>query len=373
MIERSRSTASRPAEVEAACRRFDIPGEFVEVEPYVVGHINDTFKLTYAETGRQRHYILQRINRRIFREPEAQMANIERVLTHLGTKEKDPRRVGRLVRAKDGKAFWFDREGTGEYWRAYDFIEGSMSLDIVETPEQAHEAARVFGRFQSLLADLPGPRLSETILGFHDTPARLEAFEGAVSSDSHGRVREVGPEIEWARGQRAAAGVLMSLQKSGDIPERIVHNDTKVNNVLFDKKTGEGLCVVDLDTVMPGLSLYDFGDLVRSASISVREDSSDVSQVAVRLPIFEALVRGYLESAGELLNAAEREHLAFSGRLIAFELGLRFLTDYLTGDAYFRTARPGQNLDRCRLQFQLAKSLTASEGEMKAIVSRLSA
>ena len=237
-----------------------------------------------------------------------------------------------------------------------------------QTPAQAEQAGRAFGEFQSLLADLPAPRLHETIPDFHNTPLRYAALERAIAADACGRVAAAQPEIEFVGRRRALAPALLDLHRAGEIPERIVHNDAKITNVLLDAATGAGLCVVDLDTVMPGLSLYDFGDMVRTMTSPTAEDETDLSQVEVQLPLFEALARGYLAAAGCFLNAAERAQLVTAGKLITLEQGVRFLTDFLSGDTYYKTQRPDQNLDRCRTQLKLVASLERHEVALTRLV-----
>jgi hypothetical protein len=231
-------------------------------------------------------------------------------------------------------------------------------------------AARAFGDFQKILADLPSPRLHETIPNFHNTPWRLERLEAAVAAEVHGRAALCRSEIDYALSQRAGAHRLTELQAAGRIPERITHNDTKLNNVMLDEATGEDVCVIDLDTVMPGLTLYDFGDMVRTATMPVKEDEPDLSKVIMQWPMFEALAQGYLASAGAFLNRDERANLAFSGWLMTFEVGVRFLTDHLAGDTYFRISRPGQNLDRCRAQFALARDIERNLEAMERLIAQ---
>ena len=249
--------------------------------------------------------------------------------------------------------------------------EGASKRYRLTAPWQAAEAARAFGEFQRLLLDLPGARLRETIPGFHDTRRRFEDFRRAITNDSRRRAAEARSEIAFALTREALAGVLLDLHARGEIPERITHNDTKLNNVMLDDATHEAVCVIDLDTVMPGLALYDFGDMVRSATNAAAEDERDLAKVAMRMPIYEALVSGYLAAAGGFLNAAERAHLAFAGKLVTFEIGLRFLTDFLEGDVYFKTHRPGHNLDRARNQFALVRSIEAQESAMQAAAERI--
>ncbi|HVU23072.1 MAG TPA: phosphotransferase, partial [Opitutus sp.] len=253
------------------------------------------------------------------------------------------------------------------------FVERTRGYDVVERPEQAFAAAKAFGEFQRMLVDLPGARLHETIPDFHHTRKRFENFRVAAQADPQGRAAGARAEIDFVFSREAVADVLLRLQARGEIPERVAHNDTKLNNVLLDETTNEGICVIDLDTVMPGLALHDFGEMVRTGTNSAPEDEPDPAKIAMRMPIFEALVRGYLASAGAFLNAAERAHLAFSGRLMTFENGLRFLTDHLAGDTYYKIKRPGHNLDRARNQFALLRRLEAEAAAMQALVDQLCA
>jgi Ser/Thr protein kinase RdoA (MazF antagonist) len=250
----------------------------------------------------------------------------------------------------------------------YVFIEEARTYDRIESAEQAREAAKAFGRFQGMLADLPGPGLTETIPDFHHTRARFDAFVRALDSDSENRAKDIRPEIEFAMAREPMVDVLLDRIASGELTERITHNDTKLNNVMIDDKTGEGICVIDLDTVMPGLVLYDFGDMVRTSTSPALEDEKDLSRVVMQMHMFEALTRGYLETAGSFLTPLEIELLPFSGKLITLEIGLRFLTDYLSGDIYFKTHRDGHNLDRCRTQFKLVQSIEEQEDLMARFV-----
>jgi hypothetical protein len=360
--------------LERIFRAFDINGDFISAEPYGTGHINDTYALTVDQAGQRVRYIFQRLNTNIFKDPRSLMGNVQRVTEHILGKllaagaHDVSRRVLTLVPTRDGGCY-LDDPDLG-FWRAYLFIERARTFDLLETERQAYQAARSFGTFQGLLADYGGPRLSETIPFFHHTRHRFETFQQAVASDPVGRAAEVEQDIAFAFGREALVDCLLDLQAAGEIPERITHNDTKLNNVMLDDVTGEGVCVLDLDTVMPGLSLYDFGDLVRSGCNPVAEDEQDVSKVVARGDIFEALAAGYLEGTGGALLPVEREHLAVAGQLLTFECGLRFLTDHLQGDTYFRIHRPGQNLDRCRTQFALVASL---ETQANAFMNRIRA
>lgn len=370
----STSSPRSPADLAAAASAFVLHGRFSAGAPYGSGHINDTFAITMDQAGRPVRYILQSINERIFKDVPALMENIARVTAHMArasatAEAGDSRRTLTLVPTRDGAAW--HRAADGRCWRCYLFIENARTYDLVENPRQAWEAAHAFGAFQRALVDLPGARLHETIPHFHDTPRRFADFQRALADDAHGRAREVRPEIEFALTREPLTGVLLDLLARGEIPERITHNDTKINNVMFNDADARGLCVIDLDTVMPGLALYDFGDMVRSATNAAAEDEREVGKVAMRMEIFEALINGYAASAGAFLNPAERAHLAVSGKLITFEIGLRFLTDFLEGDIYYKTKRPGHNLDRCRTQFALVRSIEQQESAMQALADRV--
>jgi len=271
-----------------------------------------------------------------------------------------------VVKTRDAKTCY--RDDQGNWWRMYLFVEGASTFDKVESVRQAFEAARAYARFQLMLADLPAPRLHETIPNFHNTPMRLAALLEAVQRDPCNRAREVKAELEFVERRIGMCGRLLDRHAKGEIPERITHNDTKLNNVMLDEKTWEGVCVVDLDTVMPGLALYDFGDMVRSATASAAEDEQDLSKVRMRMDMFEALAKGYLAEA-TFLTPAEREELVFSGRLITMMIGMRFLTDYLQGDTYFKIKRPSHNVDRCRGQFKMVESMEEQADAMERIVA----
>ena len=358
---------SKP-DLHALAARFHLYGDFKEAGPYGSGHINDTYAAVFDQGGSEVGYIFQRLNQRVFPNPLAVMQNIERVTTHVRHKLLErgggpiSRRVLTLVPTWEGAKWAIDPEG--HFWRCYLFIENARTYDQIDNPRQAFEAAKAFGAFQKLLADLPAPRLHETIPGFHDTPSRVAALEAAAAADVAHRARLAQPEIEFALQRKPLSGVLLDAH----LPERTTHNDTKFNNVMLDDETGDGVCVIDLDTVMPGLALYDFGDLVRTATSPTAEDERDLTLVEMQLPMFTALARGYLEAAGDFLTPAERSLLAFSGKLITYEIGVRFLTDFLAGDTYFKVLREGHNLDRCRTQFKLVESIEEQEEEMQALV-----
>jgi Ser/Thr protein kinase RdoA (MazF antagonist) len=351
---------------------FRIPGDFLFGNPYGSGHINDTFAVSYSQGGAGIRYIFQRINHNIFKNPVALMDNISRVTSHQAKKQScltdSSRKNLTLIPALDGKPYAQDRDGN--YWRVYIFIEKARTYDVLESEKQAFQAAKAFGEFQKLLSDLPGERLNETILNFHNTPSRYRALEDAIKQDSQNRAAEAKQEIDFVMKRAELAGKLLELNKQGKIPERVTHNDTKLNNVMLDDCSGEGICVIDLDTVMPGLVLYDFGDMVRTGTSPAAEDEKDLSKVFMQMPMFKALLEGYLAGAGDFLTATEKEYLPFSGKLIALEIGVRFLTDYLAGDVYFKIHRPEHNLDRCRTQFKLVQSIEEQEEEMQRLLDQ---
>jgi len=350
-------------------RMFEVQRRFRSAKPYGSGHIHDTYCVTFDEGDREERIILQRINTAIFANPLAVMENIERVTAHLhfqmAGRADAERRVLRLIRTRIGASLHIDEEGG--YWRAYAFIEGASTFDTVGTARQAFEAARAFGEFQRRLGDLPGPRLHESIAGFHDTAQRFAAFELAVAANAAGRVAAAQDEIAFASVRRMLAHALLGA----GLPERVTHNDTKVNNVLLDDATGEGICVIDLDTVMPGLAAYDFGDMVRTMTCPAAEDGVDLSRVVMDFDLFDAVLRGYLEGVGSFLTALERTSLMAGAKVIVFEQGIRFLTDYLAGDTYYKVNRPEQNLDRCRTQFKLLESIEQQEDEMTGLLHAL--
>jgi len=359
-------------DIKPVCEQFDIAGTFVAAEPWGTGHIHDTYVVAYTLDNAPVRYIVQRINHSVFKDPVRLMENIQRVTAHIRTKLEQQgvpdvdRRTLTLVPAHDNRPYYRDEDGN--FWRTFPFIENTHIYDSVRTPAEAFEVANSFGGFQNLLRDLPGPPLHETISNFHHTPKRIEIFDEALAEDVSNRAAAARPEIEFALEREQMAAVLIELLRAGAVPERVTHNDTKFSNVLIDDSTGQGICVIDLDTVMPGLSLYDFGDMVRTATSPACEDIRDLANVHMHMPMFEALVRGYLSSAGSFITKTERRHMAFSGKLITFETGLRFLTDYLVGDTYFKIRREGHNLDRCRAQFKLVESIETQQEEMNRFV-----
>jgi hypothetical protein len=363
-------------QLQEISKQFQIYGEILHAETCKIGHINETYSATYDQGGMRVRYIHQKINKRVFRNPPAVMRNLARVSAHLRRKLEDrqlphiTRRCVTVVPTRKGDSYYVDK--AGEFWRTFVFIEGVQTLEAVQSPTQAYQAGRAFGEFQNLLVDLPGERLHETIPNFHNTRKRFSALLDAIKKDHVNRVQLAQPEIEFALKHEKIVDVILNAMAKGRIPERITHNDTKFNNVMLDVVTGEAMCVVDLDTVMPGCALYDFGDMVRTTTSPTLEDEQDLSKIKMHMPIFEQLAEGYLATAGEFLTKAERSLLAFSGKLITFEIGIRFLTDYLSGDNYFRIHRPGHNLDRCRTQFKLVESIEQQADAMQKLVDKLS-
>ncbi len=310
--------------------------------------------------------VLQRVNTAVFTKPELVMSNILRVTSHLKSTSPEARNL-HLTPSLDGASFILD--GDGGLWRAFNYLEDCAGHEQVESTELAYEAGKAFGQFLTQLSDMDASGLSETIPNFHNTPMRLEAFDEALSQDVAGRAHSISADLDLIASYRSWVSVLEELRAAGVLPTRITHNDTKISNVLFDAKTQKAVCVIDLDTVMPGTMLYDFGDLVRTSVNSVSE-SAPAEEVKCRMDIFEALVKGYLEAAGSALNSAEKQHLVFSAKLITFELALRFLTDYLQGDPYFRISHEKENLERARNQLRLVQILEENETEMEQIVVR---
>jgi len=365
----------REQHLQEISRKFQIYGQILHAEACKIGHINETYTATYDQGGVLVRYIHQKINQTVFKDPAAVMDNIMRVTTHIWNKlmaqgaREMTRRVLTVVPTRDGKSFCQD--GDGEYWRTFVFIEKVQSFESVHSPNQAQEAGKAFGLFQSQLSDLRGPRLHETILDFHNTRKRFAALQQAIADDRCNRAASAAKEIEFALKQEPWIGTLLDAHAAGKIPERITHNDTKFNNVMLDWETGHAMCVLDLDTVMPGLVLYDFGDMIRTTTSPTVEDEEDLSKVAMQMPMFEALARGYVGAARGFLTPAEKSYLAFSGKLITFTIGIRFLADYLAGDTYFRVHRPQHNLDRCRTQFKLVQSIAEQEEAMQKLMDSI--
>jgi hypothetical protein len=360
--------------LERISTRFRFHGDFICAEAYGSGNIHDTYAVTTSQSGKKVRYIVQRINDYVFKNPRQLMSNIQRVTRHLyeklsSTGSGEASRVClQLVPCVDGACFHVDKQG--QYWRSFQFIEDSHTIDVIHSPELAYQVATAFGNFQKDLMDLPGERLFEPISDFHNTRAHFTNLKDAIASNPCSRVGNCRPEIDFALKHKDVATRVVDLIKSGQLPERITHNDTKINNVLLDDKTHRGICVIDLDTVMPGSILYDFGDLVRSSVSPTTEDETDLDRIVCRLGLFEGLSEGYLSVTADFLTQKECELLVFACRLVTFEAGIRFLGDYLCGDPYFRTAYDEHNLHRCRTQFRLFKEIQKNEPRMLAIVEK---
>jgi hypothetical protein len=359
-----------------AINNFSSRGNLVSVEPYGSGHINDTYLLIYDDPEKgQYKKILQHMNRQIFTRPIELMENIMNVTTYLRERilEKggDPERETlNVIPALDGKPYYIDSEG--EYWRAYQFITGASCYDQVKKPENFYQSAFSFGNFQRMLADYPADTLHETIQGFHDTKSRFAAFRRAVEADVCGRAESVRKEIDFAFAHEEMTGVLGGMLERKEMPLRVTHNDTKLNNIMIDDATGKGICVIDLDTVMPGLAVNDFGDSIRFGASTAAEDETDLDKVECDMELFELYTKGFVEGCAGSLTAKELEMLPMGAKVMTFECGIRFLADYLEGDVYFKIHREGHNLDRCRTQFKLVEDMEKKWDIMNEIVRKYS-
>jgi thiamine kinase-like enzyme len=352
---------------------FRAEGSYLKGYPYGSGHIHDTFCVETSETGID-NYILQRLNNRIFKNIPGLQDNIRRVTEHQRNKltlirgADIKRECLTLIPAKDGRTYITD--DSGNFWRMYIFISGHRSYDIVDSPGKAYEGGKAIGKFQAMLSDLPGEPLFETIPFFHDIEKRLETFIKKVDEDPAGRVKDASYEIRDVLSRADEMKVILRLGKEGKIPLRITHNDTKFNNVLLDEND-RALCVIDLDTVMPGYIHYDFGDAIRTAANSAAEDEADLSKVKMNISLFRAYAEGYIGETRETLNNVEKEYLAFAPRLITYTIAVRFLTDFLDGDNYFKIHHPHHNMQRARAQMQLVKSMEEQYAEMQGIIRDL--
>ena len=360
-----------PEELKGIASAFQVYGDFVGGCPYGSGHINDTYQITYSVGGAKMHYLLQRINHHVFTQPQNVQQNILRVTRHIAAKlraqgvEDISRRTLTLILTREGEPVHHD--DAGNWWRMYVFVEGAKTYDQIQSAHQAELVGEAFADFQNMVSDLTDPRLHETIPHFHDTVRRFETLQQAIQKDAFNRAKDVREEIAFVEARSDTFGRLLERCAKGEIPERVTHNDTKLNNVMIDDATGRGICVIDLDTVMPGLALYDFGDMCRTSTANAAEDERDLSKVYSRMDMFEALAKGYCRGA-KFLTAGEKEELAFSARLITMTIGIRFLTDYLQGDVYFNVKRPGHNVDRCRTQLKMVRSMEEQAEQMEAIV-----
>ena len=347
-------------------RRFATEGEPVRCIPYGSGHINETW---LVETDRTHRYILQKVNTKTFPDPEGLMNNIILVTEHLRRKDPVPGHVLTLIPTAEGNRYIIRPEN--ELWRMYEFITGGVCLDRAETPDDFRLSGKAFGLFQRHMADFDAEQLTEVIPGFHNTPGRYEAFHLALREDRMNRAASVRTEIGFYLEREASAGMMTDMQRKGMLPLRVTHNDTKLNNVMLDRETREPLCILDLDTVMPGLAANDFGDSIRFGASTADEDEPDTGKVRLDLALYEAYTRGFLGACGKQLTERERETLPDGARLMTLECGVRFLTDYLEGDTYFHTERPGQNLDRARTQMTLVREMEEKEGRIRDMIRRI--
>lgn len=349
-----------------ALEHFKTSGILKSCEPYGNGHINDTYSAAYKTDNGEKRYILQAVNTDVFKEPDKLMSNIEKVTAFLREKGCGERETLSLVKTRDGNAYYTDSDNN--CWRMYDFIENSICLELPESNEDFYQCAVAFGRFQKFLDDFPVNELYETIPDFHNTPKRFADFIAAVERDALGRAKNVQGEIEFIKARSSFYSVLIDSEKQGILPLRVSHNDTKSNNVMLDKATRKALCVIDLDTVMPGYSVTDFGDSIRFGASTAAEDEKDLSKVHFSLEKFKTYAAGYLDGCGGMLKNSEIMLLPEGAKMMTIECGMRFLADYLDGDTYFKTAYAEHNLVRCRTQLKLVSEMEENWDEMKNTV-----
>ncbi|MBR2930853.1 MAG: ROK family protein [Clostridia bacterium] len=360
--------------VELIVEKFEVEGAFVSAQPFGNGHINDT-RLVKCKTpdGDLVEYVLQKINKSVFKNPPELMENYakvtefvrEQIIEQGGDPERE---VLHLIKSHEGKDYVVDNRG--EYWRLLTYVTDSMSYDKVERPEQFYDSAVAFGNFQYMLRNYPADTLHETIKNFHNTPDRVRQLKDAIALDACGRLSEVEAEVKFALDREEFAKTLEIAHEEGRLPLRVTHNDTKLNNILFDTKTGKSLCVVDLDTIMPGYSVNDFGDSIRFGATTALEDEADLTKVNFDISLFELYTKGFIEGTKGGLTVSELELLPIGAMMMTYEVGIRFLADYLNGDVYFRTHRPGHNLDRARNQFKLLSDMEKALPEMQRIVAK---
>ena len=352
---------------------FLADGSFSDAVSYGSGHIHDTFRVVTSEKDKD-DYILQRLNNRVFRNIPELQENIERVTNHLHRKlltvpgSDVKRECLTLIRSKNGKSWIEDEEGN--FWRMFIFISNHIVYDIVDTPDKAFEGGKAIGRFQALLADLPGRPLHETIPSFHDVEKRIDSFMNTMKKDPAGRVKKTVSETEFILKRADEMRIIHKLGREGKIPVRITHNDTKFNNILFDEN-GKSLCIIDLDTVMPGYFHSDFGDAIRTGANIAAEDENDLSKIKMNIDLFEAYAKGYLSETNNTLNAIEKEYLAFAPLLMTYEQALRFLTDYVDGDKYYRIHHVNHNIQRTRAQIRLLESMEEQYSAMQKIIGKM--
>ncbi len=360
-------------EIIELAKHFSIEGELIDFSVYTDGHINSTYRATFENGDKIEKYIVQGINTHVFKNPDELMDNIVNVTQYLKAKIEESgkdssRECLEFLQADTGKYYLYHSD---KCWRIYRFIDKSYTINYIKNRSFFESAGKAFGRFQRNLSGYPMETLHETIKDFHNTPKRVETLEASVAADVKGRAKEVEKEIKFALDRKEDAKVLLDLYEQGLIPLRVTHNDTKLNNVLFDEETNKAICVIDLDTIMPGFSLYDFGDAIRFGGNTTKEDDADLENVNISVELFKSYARGFLSTCAKALTKAEVEHLAFSAKLMTYECGVRFLTDYLDGDVYFRTEYPGHNLVRARNQFKLVEEIENNLDKMNKIVEEI--
>ena len=353
---------------------FDFGAPVVGAVRYGEGHINDTFCVHTQPADRAcRRFILQRMSAAAFKRPDQLMENITGVTEYLGKQILErggdrTREAMEVIPLKNGQPYYTDSQGGA--WRLYPFVEHTICHQSADTPELFAASGRAFGRFQQLLKDYPAETLHETIPNFHNTEDRLAKFKAAMEADKLGRAAECKPEIDFVLAHAADCSVALNAMREGKLPLRVTHNDTKLNNVLMDEITGEGVCIIDLDTVMPGLVIYDFGDSIRFGANHSAEDETDLSKVNLDIDLFAAYTAAFIEGTGGSLTNEEIAYLPWGAKLMTLECGIRFLTDYLVGDEYFHISREKQNLDRCRTQFKLVADMEAQWSELEKLVKQ---
>lgn len=360
-------------EIKKILDNFSSAGKFTDFEVINEGHINNTLRVIYDVNGKKISHLLQQINTEVFRNPDELMANVDCVTSFLRDKIKaeggNPERETLYCKpARNGKKHITD--DAGRVWRMYNFVGNSFTYNSIDSPEVFFKAGMAFGNFQKQLADFPIDTLYETIPDFHHTARRFNNLRKAAAANRSGRARHVREELAFAEARKDETYILTGKIEIGDLPLRVTHNDTKLNNILFDKDTGAPVCVVDLDTVMPGLSLYDFGDAIRFGANTASEDEKDLSKVSLDLGLYEQYVRGYLTAAGSSLTEEEINCMPLAAKMMTLECGMRFLTDYIDGDVYFRIAYPDHNLDRCHTQFALVADMEKKFSEMQEITQK---
>ena len=355
-----------PERIAEVCREFRIPGTLIDAQVITRGNINTTFKVTFSNEGKEKPYLLQRVNTYVFTDPKEIMSNIDLITNHIRNKVTSNEKANlHFHHCADGNNYYFDTDG--EFWRLINYID-SLTFDLCDDPEIIRGTGYAFGEFQTILEGFDVSLLHETIPNFHNTPKRLEKFFSDVEKDEYGRAHEVTEEIEFTKKYASLASRLTEMLNAGQLPLRVTHNDTKSNNVLFDRETKKPLTVIDLDTVMPGLVAFDFGDAIRSAANTATEDEADLSKVSLDIEKFRIFSEGFLEATAGKLTQTEIDTLVLGAFTLTFEQAVRFLDDYLTGDKYFRTTYPKHNLDRAKNQYALAKDILNKTEKLDEII-----